>query len=220
MPSQYPAFAEKGPDPDEVAEGRPWWKVCCGGCCIGIVVLFIVVPLVLHALFRSGPKHVEKIPENYPSELILFRPEEAVEILHYPAASKGAVARLVSAPLALIQRIPVPESVSSTTSAAQLSEAIRTELRRVEGRDTIAIRWSNVDATRDAVLRFYAGALKQAGMPPAQVRRDDATSIDEMLSQRNDLRFSLLLTDDASTKGVESVSVVVEYVVDEDTSQK
>jgi hypothetical protein len=211
MPSQYPTSL----DPDQVAEGRPWWKICCGGCCLGIVVLFVVIPVLLQFVFRSAPVRVEKLPDTYPKQLILFRPEEAISIMYYPAESKGAVTRLLRAPLALIQRIPVPESVNSSTSAAQITEAIQTELRRAEGRDTVAIGWRNLNSSRDNILRFYVGALKQAGMPPVQQRRDEARGVDELLSQRGDLRFSLLLTDDPSTVPVEDVSVVVEYVVAE-----
>lgn len=214
MPSQYPDMRGRGPDPEKLTEGRPWWKVCCGGCCIGVLVLFVVIPLFLQFVFRSAPKRVESLPESYPSQLVLFRPEDAVEILYYPAESKSQVTRVLSAPLALMRHVPVPDSVSSSTSAEQVGEAIQTELRRVEGRDTVAVRWANLDATRNDVLRFYAGALRQAGMPQAQVRRDEGTSIDELLSQRSDMRFSLLLVDDPDIQGVDSVTVVVEYVVD------
>jgi hypothetical protein len=215
MPSQPLEHAGMGPDPDQATEGRAWWKVCCTGCCLGVAALFVVIPLLLQFVFNAAPEKVARVPDSYPSQMLLFRPEEAAEILYYPAASKGKVARLLSGPLALIQRIPLPESMSSSTSADQIGRVIREELRRVEGRDTVAVRWSSLNATRDEVLRFYAGALKQAGMPQAQTRRDAAANLDELLSQRPDMRFSLLLTDDPSIRGVENVSVVVEYVVEQ-----
>lgn len=211
MPSQY-----AGPDPDKVAEGRPWWKVCCVGCCLGFVVLFLAVPIAVRFLFQSGPTRVSALPESFPSQLLLFRPEDAKEILYYPVASKSKTLAFVRAPIAWISQWKTPESASSTASVAQVGNAIQHELKRAEGRNTVAVRWAELEASRDEVLTFYAGSLKQAGMPHQNVIKEDlGTGTIEINSQRGDMRFSLLMTDDRATPLiVESVSVVVEYLAE------
>lgn len=211
MPSQY-----SGIDPDKVAEGRPWWKVCCTGCCLGIMVLFVLVPLTIRFVFQSGPTRVSGLPETFPSQLLLFRPEDAEEILYYPADSKQKTLAFIRAPITWISQWGTPESASSSVSVAQVGNAIQTEITRVEGRDTVAIRWANLDASRDELLDFYIGALKQAGMPFQRVIKEDlGTGTIEINSQRSDTRLSALITDDPATPLiVENVSVIVEYAVE------
>jgi hypothetical protein len=207
------------PDPlfdaaaDEAAAGRPWWKVCCMSCCLGMVALVVAFVIGIRWLSGPGPRTVRTLPGSFPSSLVLFRPEEATEILHYPAASKRGATRLVTGPMQWVSNLISP-GVATTSSPAAIRNAIGRTVERLEGRDTVAIRWEGLASSPDELLRFYTGALRQAGIGSPQARRDPSGTADELTGKNTTMSFSALITDDPITRGTDSITVVVEYVVE------
>jgi hypothetical protein len=204
---------------DEVVSGRPFWKVCCVGCCSGILVIIVLLFASLRFFSGPGPRVIASLPEQFPVELTLYRPEEAREIVYYPAHSKSAVVKLVTGPLDWVRRF-TPKNGSSelanglavTNTVAFVNDAMRSRLTNAQGYDTVAIRWSDVAASSNEILKFYAGSLKQAGIRSPQMRRDDATGTNEMVGTADGLRVNLLLVDNPKTPNiVDNVSIVVEY---------
>jgi hypothetical protein len=212
---------------DEVAEGRSWWKVCCGGCCLGIIVLAFVAWAVVRAAAGPGPQSVKTLPESFPSSFTPFRAEEATAITYYPAASQSGVGKIVTGPLGWIAR-SMGNDTASSTGLASVTNALTQQFRRLEGRDTVVVRWENLRATRTKAgatpnntdpIVFYAGQLRQSGIP-ALMRCDVAekdclangTTI-QMTGSNGSYNFSLLMTDDPAKAGVDHLTISLDYPV-------
>jgi hypothetical protein len=199
------------PDPatsDEVTEGRPWWKVCCVGCCLGFVVLIVAIVVLVQAATGPGPKPVKSLPSDYPRALV-FRPEEAAQILYYPGSSKGTVAKIVTAPLNWVAGLTAKSSASSTGVAS----AIDSRFHQIQGRDTVTITWQNLNASRDEVLRFYAGALKEEGIFSVKTTDPDGTSEIHMTAGDSNLEFDLLIEDNPDQAGIDLLTVRTDYAI-------
>ncbi len=177
---------------------------------MGVIVLVVVFIVGIRLFAGSGPQPVDKIPATFPKQLPLYRVETADEMLYYPAAAKNAMSRIATAPLAWISRF-----AGSDKSVGDVQNAIGAQLRRIEGRDTVVIQWRDLQASREDLLRFYAGALQQAGLPPGKMRRDDGGLADELTSRSATISFTLLLTDEPRQAGLDNVTIVVEYAVPE-----
>lgn len=202
------------PDPatsDEVIEGRSWWKACCAGCCLGFIALFLGGFLMIRFMWGSGPKTVQELPPNFPSQFVVFRPEAAQEIVYYPGTSKTAATKIVTGPLSWLGQ--VFGGGSATGSVQAVGGAINAQLRSLEGRDTVSIRWDNMQVSRDEVLRFYAGALRQVGIYNAQANDPKGTWDVHMKGANTALSFSLIMSDDPDRAGIDSMTIVVDYPV-------
>lgn len=198
------------PDPavdDEVTDGRSWWKVCCLGCCLGFLVLFVLIVVGIRFLSGPGPKSVSGLPAGYPAVLV-FRPEEAAQILYYSGASKSSLSRLVATPVAWLVGLSGGSS-SSTGALASLDM----QLRGLQGRDTVTVQWENLNASRDEVLRFYTGALRQAGVSSPKTTDPNGTWDVHMTGRNATLSFNLLIQDDPDKPAIDRLTVVTEYPV-------
>jgi hypothetical protein len=200
---------------DEIEEGRSWWKVCCIGCCISFVVVIVLLFGGIRYFMGPGPKVVTQIPASFPSQLTLFRPElKRDEILFFPSSSKSQIARVVTAPLNWFSSMANKSGLSfggmsASGSAQTLQQMFSSRLLSIEGFDTVAMRWSNVNSTPEDISRFYAGSLMQAGIPEPQMRVNGGVT--ELIGSSDTLKFSLLIVDTPEVAGVDSISIVVEY---------
>jgi hypothetical protein len=200
---------------DEIEEGRSWWKVCCVGCCLSIIVVLALLFVGIRYFMGPGPKIVTQIPASFPSQLTLFRPElKPDEIIYFPGSSKSQIARVVTGPLNWFNSLVNKSSaslggMSASGASMTLQQMLSSRLLTVEGYDTVAMRWSNVNATSEDVSRFYAGSLKQAGIFNPQMRVNG--SVTELSGSNDPLMFSLLIVDTPEVSGVDSISIVVEY---------
>lgn len=197
--------SEKVPNPattEEVIEGRPWWKVCCVSCILLLIVVFIGIFFLLRLLPATGPMSISSLPPGFPSEFVLFRPEAAVEMLYYPAKNKNRAFRFVTGPLSFFAR----------GDDAKLPQQIERGLIGVKDFDTVTIHWVNLNATKDEVLRFYAGSMFQAGITDPQMREQkDEADLAEMIGLSERLNIKVFLTDLPETNAIDSVTVLVEY---------
>ncbi|OGL74192.1 hypothetical protein A3E39_01600 [Candidatus Uhrbacteria bacterium RIFCSPHIGHO2_12_FULL_60_25] len=199
---------------DEVVEGRSWWKVCCSGCCLGVIALIVLVVVGVRYASGPGPKAVKRLPDSFPRSLTLYRPEDAKEIIYYPASSKGRIAKIITGPLGWFGKastLPAVTKLAPGATVEQFQKAVESQMSRLSDRNSVAIRWSGLDSTPDEILRFYAGSLKQAGIPNPQIRRAADVGSQELTGTSPTLNVSLLILDDPSVSGVDSVSIIVEY---------
>lgn len=212
---------------DEVAEGRSWWKVCCSGCCLGVIALVIVTWVVIRVAAGPGPQQVKTLPASFPATFTLYRAEEASAITHYPAASQSGIGKIVTGPLGWLAGVMDGTGASSTGLTA-VSNALHQQFRRLEGRDTVVVRWDNLRATRtknakvpdntDPIV-FYAGQLRQSGVPvlmrcdvPEKDCLTSASTI-EMTGSNGRYNFSLLMTDDPVASGIDHLTISLDYPV-------
>jgi len=193
---------------EEVIEGRPWWKVCCVGCVVFVIVAVLAVVLIVRLSPGAGPRLVSTLPDAFPNDVVLYRPEAIREIYHYPAESKHRALRFFYAPFQAMGK-----------DAKKLPELMQTGLKGVTDTDTVTINWASLDATPDEIARFYAGSMIQAGIEEPQMRRTDQDgTVIEMTGSRTGLSYRVVLFDDAETPAVDTVTVIVEYP--SPTSQK
>lgn len=204
---------------DEIEEGRPWWKVCCAGCCLGVLALAALAFGGLSLATGPGPERVSSLPESFPAALTLFRPEEAREIIYYPASSKNRLARIVLAPIGWLSgfmrrapsRWPFNGSATSSPAEESLQTAVAAQVSKFSNADTVAVRWNKLDATTGDIVKFYAGSLIQAGVGTPRLRRDENAGLVELAGSGPALNFSLLLMDDFKLPGIDSLTIIVEY---------
>jgi hypothetical protein len=200
---------------DEIEEGRSWWKVCCIGCCLGVLVIIVLLVGGIRFFMGPGPKVVSDIPVSFPSQLTLFRPElKPNEILYFSGSSKSQIARVATGPLNWFNGMANKSGAnfggtSASGSVQSLQQLLSSRLLSLEGFDTVALRWNNLDATPEEITRFYAGSLKQAGIFDPQMRVNGG--ITELLGSNDRLKFSMLMVDTPEVPGVDSLSLVVEY---------
>ena len=192
---------------EEIEEGRPWWKVCCASCCLGFLAIFVLIFFGARLFWGSGPTTVKQLPDQFPAQLVIFRPEEAKEILYYPGKSKTAATKIVTVPLDWIANVI---GGSATSSVRTVGNAISAQVRRLEGRDSVTIRWEYLPVSRDEILRYYAGALRQAGLS-SQTTNPNGTWDVHLTGSNAIMAFDLIVSDDPGKVGIDAMVIVVDY---------
>lgn len=186
---------------NEVIEGRPWWKVCLAGCAILVAAVLIAGFFLVRTFIGSTPKRITTLPEGFPTNVVLYRPEEAREIYFYSGDARGKVFRFTTAPAKLI--------ASLLDQKEDLPDF--TEENPIGNKDTVSVLWTNMDASEDEVLRFYAGSLKQLGVENPEMRKSDDGDMVEMVGSTDTTVFSLIMINDPKTEDIDTLTIIVEY---------
>lgn len=186
---------------EDVIEGRPWWKVCCIGC-LFMAIVFVIAILIGLRLFTgsTSPQTLRSLPASFPQGVVLFRPEQNDSIVYYPASSKNKNFGIITQSVKLFG-----------SEGDQLSTLLDTGLKSVKDTDTVTIHWSNMDAPADEIIRFYAGAMKQAGVGDPQMKQTSDATVRKMVGLTSRLSLQLLVVDLPDTETVDSITFVVEY---------
>ncbi len=186
---------------DEVIEGRSWWKVCLIGCAILLAAGLITGFFLIRMFVGSTPKRITTLPEGFPANLVLYRPEDAKEIYFYPGEARGKVFRFMTAPVKFI--------ASMVGKSDDLPDFV--EENPIVNADTVSVLWTDIDATEDEALRFYAGSLRQLGVGSPEMRRSDNGETVEMIGSTETTSFSLVIVDDPNEEGIDTLTIIVEY---------
>lgn len=194
---------------NEAIEGRPWWKVCLASCAILLVAGIAASFFLVRTFVGSTPKRISSLPDGFPSDLVLFRPEDAREIYYYPGKAKGKVFRFMTAPVKFIASlVGKQEELPDFASENPIDNA-----------DTVSILWTDIDASKDEVLRFYAGSLQQLGVANPEMQKFDDRRTIEMVGSTETTTFSMVLIDDSETEAIDTVTIIVEYPSPSETSE-
>jgi len=171
-----------------------------------IVILACVLAgaIAIKFLAGSGPKAVKTIPANFPSILVLYRPEDIKSIVYYPASEKGRPLAFALSPIRML--------AGTSEEAKRLSEHMEKGLNTLAQTDTISLTWLDVPAKSEDVLRFYVGALMQAGIADPQVRQTEEKDVTELQGQANGLSVDVLITANSASSTVNSITLVADYV--------
>jgi hypothetical protein len=186
---------------DSVIEGRSWWKVCLTGCAILLVAAFVAGFFLIRSFVGSTPKRISVLPDGFPQNLVLYRPEEAREILFYPGEARGKVFRFMTAPVKFIAGL-----VGKGDELPDFADK-----NPIETSDTVSVLWTDMDATQDEVLRFYAGSLQQIGVEHPEMQKFNDGETVEMVGSTDTIVFSLVMVNDPKTPEVDTLTVIAEY---------
>jgi hypothetical protein len=201
MPDQ-PSYARGPEEVDEIIEGRPLRKACLIGCAILAAAFLLAAFLFMRVFFGSGPKRVSAVPSGFPADLALFRPEEAREINHYPGDTRSKTFRFMTAPVRFLASVTGQgDSLPDTGIEPSLA-----------GSDVVSVVWTNMDAKKDDVLRFYAGSLKQVGAAASEIRTSDDGETAQMIGSTSTTNVSIIISDDPDTEALDTITLIVEYL--------
>jgi hypothetical protein len=199
---------------DEVRAGRPWWKICCGGCFLFLFVLIVGAAFLWRGAGGGrGPQILTELPANFPPSISLYRLEEAQSIEYFSGGEKNRAFSALLSPLKMFGSVMV--STSNNTDGSASTTAIQrlmdTSVSRIEQIDTVTVRWNSLDVSRDEALRFYLESFQRNGFT-VDARREDATATDNVIARRDDITVQLMLQDVGDVPGIESLVIVVDYL--------
>jgi len=187
---------------DREIEGRSFGTACLVAVAIAVLAFIAVGFLVVRAGIAPGPKMIRQIPQSFPSQFTLYRPERIYEMYTYPASAKRGIVALALGPLRLLMK---------ATGKGDLPAVFDSAVGAVTDRDTISFAWKDLDATTDDVLRFYAGSFKEVGLLNPYVRAlEDRTAV-EMIATSTHMNASLVIVDQPGTEALDTVTLVVDY---------
>ncbi len=205
--------------PNDVRAGRPWWKVCCGGCCLFIVIILVGLGLLWRGIggIGSGPSLVATVPGNFPPSVTLFMLDKAKSIEYFSGHDKNRTFATLLKPLRFFGSVMVSSSVTDglhgTTTSIGLDKFMDASTARLEQIDTVTIYWEHLPATKEDLYRFYLEQFQRNGYV-VETQRDDASMTDNIVGKRQDVTVQLQVQDLPDVEGVDTVTVTVDYVND------
>jgi len=198
----------------EIREGWPWWKICCIGCFVLVVAIIVLIGAAWHGFGGGGPQTLTALPPNFPPSVGVYRLEDAKSIVYLPGKEKDRLITLVLSPFRFFGNVMVSESATGTGGAPkpwvdQVTESA--SITQLQKMDTVTITWERLQADRDEVEKWYLGGFQRNGFAVTS-RRDAATATDVMIAQRSDARVQLQLQDLPDISGIDTVTMVVDYL--------
>ncbi len=182
--------------------GRSWAKACCLGCVLFLIAGAITLFVAIRLLAGPGAQPISQLPSNYPADLQLYRISEAGGMTFQEGKNKGRVLEFISLPV---------KWFSHFSSSTQFERGVKDYANVVAGMDRVTVAWTELNATSDEVLVYYANLFKVAGMSDEAIR-DEETHTVGALAKRPGAIIQLLLTDTPEVPGVDRIVVSVDYV--------
>lgn len=188
---------------DALVTGKSRWRSCLLTVVIVILALILAGIIAIKFLAGSGPKEVKTMPANFPTILVLYRPEDMKSIVYYPASEKGKPLAFALSPIRMLS--------GTSQEAKQLADHVEKGVSTLTQTDTVSLTWLNVQAKPEDVLRFYVGSLVQAGIANPQVRQTAEKDVTELQGQGNGLTVDVLITAKSASSTIDTITLVVEY---------
>ena len=188
---------------DTLVTGKSRWKSCLLTVVIVILALILAGIIAMKFLAGSGPKEVKAIPANFPSALVLYRPEDVKSIVYYPASEKNKPLAFALSPIQMLS--------GASPDAKQLAEHMQKGLSTLTQTDTVSLTWLDVPAKTDDVLRFYVGSFVQAGLADPQIRQTAQKDVTELQGQGNGMSVDVLITAKAGASTIDTITLVADY---------
>lgn len=200
----------------EMRQGRPWWKICCGGCCLILVLLVVGAGLAWRGLGGgNGPILVDELPANFPPNITLYRVDDAKSIEYYSGRDKNRAFTALMSPLRFFGTIMVSpretDGGPSTGTARNIDRFMDAGASRLQQIDTVTVRWERLAAAKDDLLRFYREQFDRNGFVSTS-RRDAATASDTIIAKRQDVIVQLLVQDLPDIDGIDTVTIKIDYL--------
>lgn len=190
-------------------------KICCSSCLVLFLVALIGIGLIWRGLGgKDGPKIVDELPANFPSEIKLYQLEKADQIEYFSGQDKNKFFNSVLLPLKFFGSIMVYKNQNrgSTTSSMEILERVMdANASRLQQIDTVTVRWVRLPGSKTEVYKFYSDQFKRNGFT-AQAGRDDATSSDILIAVREDgLLVQLQIQDVPDIANIDMITIKVDY---------
>lgn len=167
---------------DSVRGGRPWWQICCGGCLLLILAVFVGGFILLQTIAGPGVTHPTQLPSNYPKDIVPYRLSEAQSISYLEGKSKSKIRETMYAPILLFSKFigsQSGEDIGALTEAGKSFDAFGAD---VQNTDSVTLTWKNLRATREEALVYYRDMLRSASPKLETSETSDETMRVEYLS--------------------------------------
>ena len=186
----------------ETRVGRPWWKVCCIGCLLMLLAPVIAIVILSHVFSGVTEQSLSTLPPDFPSDIQLYRLQNASSISYLPGKSKGKLAELLSYP---------SRWFGSSSSSAEVEQGAKQLIDVAESTDRVTVTWSNLNVKEEDVMLYYAALFKQLNMQD-RATIDDATHSVIDVANRKDVSIQIGIRDLPEVPGVDQIVVTVDYI--------
>ena len=201
--------------------GRPWWQACCLGCGIFVFALAVAAAWFAHGIKGPGIQYLRTLPPNFPSNIELYRIEQAKSIGYVPAVQKIGIAERILSPLQLLGIIATSTDQTQASNGIQSvmqhfstsTPATSTEpLLQVFNADTLLIDWGPMtDVRASDIMDRYRTLLERDGFQ-TDVEHDDLAQTDTIFGERSDATVQVDVKESSSGTGIDEMRAVVNYV--------
>lgn len=192
------------PQADREVMGRPWWKTCLIITIVAIVAIFLGSFLIVRLFGGIGPRTMRELPANFPSKFLVYRMGLVKSIVYYPAEEKTKPIRMIMS--------PVLAAMSFVDKGGTIADSVGGYLNALKKNESVTMTWSDMDASVDEVVSFYAGSMRTAGVTDPQMRQTDEKDVSELKGVADQgVVIDVLIIDDKATPRVDTITVTVEY---------
>ncbi len=203
---------------ERVREGRPLWQTCCLGCLIAAAALVIAAVVVVRVFTGPGLENISKLPANYPSDLKLYRLDQATSMVLLRGQSRSKMLQTAASPLKLIETLfkgPNAASseagVSASSSAlVQADDTLNRYSQQAQNMDTVTITWDKPNVTHLDVLKYYDNLFKQVGMTNRAVT-EPTTATDYIVAARDNANMQIHLQTASDGTTISKLVIIVSY---------
>lgn len=152
-------------------------KTCLTGC--GCLVFFVVLALGgLKLYIGSGPQKLKAPPDNFPSDIPIYE-KDAIDSITYISGkykkrsfeTAAFFPKVILSPLLLQLRNESPSSTDFFSQNRSFWKLITTPV--TDDKNTVEIRWSNMDAEPRFVVSFYRKELDKKGYSVSEIVKED-----------------------------------------------
>jgi hypothetical protein len=214
-----PIEALKTPEPvvvsTEMRAGRPWWKICCGGCCLFLILAVAGGFLLWRGIGGGrGPVALSDLPSNFPPSITVYRLDQARSIEYFSGADKNKGFAALLSPLRYfgsVMMTTAPSEQVESSSTNPLARFVDVNAARLGQVDTLTIRWKSLVATSDEVLRFYREQFRRNEYLIDETR-DEAAGSTLLVARRGDVTAQLLIQDVPDVAGLDSITLIIDYL--------
>lgn len=189
------------------------------GCLIiALLLIFITVFLLIFFIARPLTERVNKLPDDFPQELIIYRIEEAKIRIQDQENKLKALKLIESLPswliapfLGLITPDPAGQILTQQGNnefqAENLEESLKESTEKNE--KTVALSWKLDNKSKEDVFNYYSEKLKEEGFEIKENISDYDLSLNFL---KEGVNGSIVIIDDFTKNNASLINMTVNYL--------
>ena len=157
-------------------------KTCLTGC--GCVIFLIIAAVAMLRFFiGSGPSTIAKLPENFPTSIPVYEKDAIDDITfisgvykHRSTELAAFFPKVILSPMLIhLQRDSGTTSTGFISANRNLWNILTTPVS--DSRDTIIIRWKNVESEPEFIISYYRQELDKSGFALTETQKNENGSL-------------------------------------------